>query len=486
MKRGSLKIINSLTSISLCILLVFTSLPLKVMKRQNVNADMSMASAVSLLDDYTLIVFGDHSVKNEHIKGPWAVEGDITFNGKVSMSKNNDNSYFLPRTYDFVLGGKAIYETDSYGLGLTNDDEEYLIASVNEANLRVVELANGTTYNEATINTFGTEENPLPFNFDDAKKAFQAWNSDVYDFCTTEDNPKVIDIDISDRTYGDIEINAGSGTTYVNLKLSDESYANYDNIKIRVPSKNDNVVINMESGIFNIGKAMLAIGDGEFVNVGHGENATNINQTSEEDVERTIWFNEHVIYNYAGKDEIKVNLPLGSLIAPNASIVVKGNYFNGSWVVKNIRGEYGEIHAYSVGLAYTGWADSIPSHTPNLSEDITVEDVVVTVKDDKGNPVKGVEVTLTDSNSDEHVLTTGDDGKVTFKDIPQGDYTVEETKVPDNYEDANPSKKTGNVDGDKSTPETESFTNNKTPDPIVTEDVVVTVKDDKGNPVKGV
>ena len=55
--------------------------------------------------------------------------------------------------------------------------------------------------------------------------------------------------------------------------------------------------------------------------------------------------------------------------------------------------------------------------------------------DKKANiPLSGAEFTLYNSNGESvKVLTTGADGKVTFTDVPYGDYTVIETKAPDEY-----------------------------------------------------
>ena len=49
-------------------------------------------------------------------------------------------------------------------------------------------------------------------------------------------------------------------------------------------------------------------------------------------------------------------------------------------------------------------------------------------------PLAGAEFTLNDAKGNAvQVLTTGTDGKVTFKEVPYGKYTVIETKAPDKY-----------------------------------------------------
>ena len=64
-----------------------------------------------------------------------------------------------------------------------------------------------------------------------------------------------------------------------------------------------------------------------------------------------------------------------------------------------------------------------------------------TKQDADGNALKGAEFTISDGNIDEAftanggviAVTSGDDGKVTFKGLAAGTYTVEETKVPDGF-----------------------------------------------------
>ena len=64
-----------------------------------------------------------------------------------------------------------------------------------------------------------------------------------------------------------------------------------------------------------------------------------------------------------------------------------------------------------------------------------------TKQDADGNALKGAEFTISDGNIDEAftanggviAVTSGEDGKVTFKGLAAGTYTVEETKVPDGF-----------------------------------------------------
>ena len=69
--------------------------------------------------------------------------------------------------------------------------------------------------------------------------------------------------------------------------------------------------------------------------------------------------------------------------------------------------------------------------------EVPIEGSIEILKIDGMNskPLAGAEFTLYDSNGDDiQTLTTGTDGKVIFKDVFYGKYTVKETKAPDHYE----------------------------------------------------
>ncbi len=118
-------------------------------------------------------------------------------------------------------------------------------------------------------------------------------------------------------------------------------------------------------------------------------------------------------------------------------------------------------------------------------------EVIITDKNEPHDPIKDAKVTITDENGDVVAkdLVTDENGKVVVPDLEGGKYTVTTTDVPEGYSKPDPTPGTVvpgqttkvplEIGKETTTPIT------PTPDPV-TGKVVVTVKDEDGNPIKGV
>jgi len=94
-------------------------------------------------------------------------------------------------------------------------------------------------------------------------------------------------------------------------------------------------------------------------------------------------------------------------------------------------GEYTVVASHP-DRPYSGTtAGDMPSDAPGEAEvrlrpstEPPSGDLTVTVVDEDGEPVEGANVTVTDSEGDEHTGVTGEDGTVVFPDFPAGEYEV--------------------------------------------------------------
>ena len=104
---------------------------------------------------------------------------------------------------------------------------------------------------------------------------------------------------------------------------------------------------------------------------------------------------------------------------------------------------------------------------------------VIVTDEESGDPVKGATVEITDPDGETKEYTTDDDGKITINDTPVGDYVIETTKVPDDYEVSIGEKETVTVNkGQKTTHEVKIVTEKGDLEVIVTDE-------ESGDPVGG-
>jgi len=105
-----------------------------------------------------------------------------------------------------------------------------------------------------------------------------------------------------------------------------------------------------------------------------------------------------------------------------------------------------------------------------------VFNLTVTVVDDRGRPLPGATVTVTDSDGTEHTLTTGPDGTATFPDFPPSGYEVTVT---------HPDFPRYTGIGSGTMPEDDHGSANVTLSPPTDHDLTVYVVDNIGAPVEG-
>ncbi|MGM9928119.1 MAG: SpaA isopeptide-forming pilin-related protein, partial [Bacillus sp. (in: firmicutes)] len=131
-----------------------------------------------------------------------------------------------------------------------------------------------------------------------------------------------------------------------------------------------------------------------------------------------------------------------TLTYPDGTTVTKATDSSGK--VKFEELAYGE---YSVeetkapeGYVLSKRVETFTINAPNQKEAYTYENTpvgsveITKVDSESGAKLEGAEFKLTDQEGkDIETLTTDENGKVTFKDLPYGEYQLEETKAPEGY-----------------------------------------------------
>lgn len=131
--------------------------------------------------------------------------------------------------------------------------------------------------------------------------------------------------------------------------------------------------------------------------------------------------------NY-GKDNGKNyyhSFTIGSVIAPNATVVYHSGSINGYVFVKNLHQRDGmEIHNF-----YNPWL-------PEIEQDKKGEVSLHKQDSETHSPIAGAEfgIRKKDTTNFIDVQATGEDGVLNFKDLNYGEYEIVETKAPSGYE----------------------------------------------------
>ncbi len=115
-------------------------------------------------------------------------------------------------------------------------------------------------------------------------------------------------------------------------------------------------------------------------------------------------------------------------------------------------------------------------------------EVIITDKNEPHDPIENAKVTITDEKGNVVAkdLVTDENGKVVVPDLEGGKYTVTTTEVPEGYSKPEPTPGTVVPGQTTKVPlEIGKETTTPTPNPV-TGKIVVTVKDEDGNPIKGV
>ena len=118
----------------------------------------------------------------------------------------------------------------------------------------------------------------------------------------------------------------------------------------------------------------------------------------------------------------------------------QGNLVHGSYYVEEITAPQGywlDKGSYKFEITQDNQVIIISNSDDDKFVEVPIEGNIEIMKVDStsNKPLSGAEFTLYNANGDAiQTLTTGKDGKVTFKEVPYGKYTVKETKAPKYYE----------------------------------------------------
>lgn len=148
----------------------------------------------------------------------------------------------------------------------------------------------------------------------------------------------------------------------------------------------------------------------------------------------------------------------GSILAPDCTFTPSGSgNFNGTVVFQNF---YNEMNG-GYEAHYYPFTSTLPVSDEDSSSKIgSIEIYKVDAAD--YNPLAGAEFTLSQNGQVVQTATTGDDGKITFTNLPYGTYELQETKAPEGYQIAENVKVFTINDEQKEYSFT--FTNEKTPE----------------------
>ncbi|MBQ5565111.1 MAG: hypothetical protein IIT39_17190, partial [Clostridia bacterium] len=131
---------------------------------------------------------------------------------------------------------------------------------------------------------------------------------------------------------------------------------------------------------------------------------------------------------------------VSDLTETEEGIYTLSNLLYGSYSVKEITAPTGyllDTGSYNFKITQDKQVVVISNSDDKKFVEMPIEGNIEILKVDSTNnkPLSGAEFTLYNADGDVvQKLTTGKDGKVTFKEVPYGKYTVKETKAPDYYE----------------------------------------------------
>ena len=131
---------------------------------------------------------------------------------------------------------------------------------------------------------------------------------------------------------------------------------------------------------------------------------------------------------------------ISDLSETEKGIYTISNLVHGSYYVEEITAPQGYLldkGSYKFEITQDNQVIIISNSDDGKFVEVPIEGNIEIMKVDSTNnkPLSGAEFTLYNANGDAiQTLTTGKDGKVTFKEVPYGKYTVKETKAPKYYE----------------------------------------------------
>ncbi len=459
-------------------------------------------SAQDLMKEYGVIAF-NNSVIKVHFHSNFLVNN-------LSMDANSGlrTTYNTKETFYFKSADRLNANMSEYASA--NSDVLYTGSRVSKANgENKVQLKNGsyfkidrptTVISDAEVKAAGTYAQFV--NLTDVKNKFVAYNKAVAAQANKGNVQVSITADMNKRY-----IKVGSGENYRNIAYAD--LAKYDNeiaFDFSNYTNNDILVVNVDlKNQTSVSLPALIL----------RQNGTSISNTEDNFSKKynRVYFNFYdsskADKQYTGKITFS-GRGFGTIIAPSASVELPQNW-DGSVVANNVEvgGQFHRVNGTAIPNVATGSNPSTPgnntpsndtpskdtpsndtpsnntpsnntpsnntpsNNTPSnntpgknnteASDSKDKGDITITVTDETTDePVPGakVEVTTPDGEKTEHV--TNEDGEVKIEKVPEGEYTVVITDVPDGYDVTTGKEVKVDVKKGKTTKKTVTKSNTKT------------------------
>ncbi len=398
-------------------------------------------SAQDLMKEYGVIAF-DKALIKVHFHSNFLVNN-------LSMDSNSGlrTTYNTKEAFYFASADRVSANISEYTGA--NTDVLYTSTTVQKSNgENRVKLADGsffkidrptTVVSDAEIKAAGTYTQYV--NMTSVKNKFVAYNKAI----AAQANKGSVQVSIT-SDMNNRYIKVGSGENYRNIAYAD--FAKYASNEIAFDFSNytndDTLVINIDlKNQTNVSFPALILRQN---GTGLSNNEDNFNKKY-----NRVYFNFYdsskADKQYTGKITFS-GRGFGTVIAPSASVVMPQNW-DGSVVANNVEigGQFHRVNGTAIPNVTTGGSSSstTDNNTPgsNTPENGSTEsgdskdkgDLSITIKDETTDePVPGatVEVTSPDGEKTEH--KSDENGEVKIEKVPEGDYTVEITDVPDGYD----------------------------------------------------
>lgn len=395
-------------------------------------------SVQDLMKEYGIIAFDDGDIK-VHCHSNFMVNKlTLDSNSGLRTTYNTKENFYF-KSADGLNAGMSEYSTANTDVLYTGAE---VVKSNNENKVRLTDGSlfkvdrPATVISDAEIKAAGKYSQFV--NLTDVKNKFVTYNKAI----AGQGNKGSVTVSIT-SDMNNRYIKVGAGENYRNISYADISKYVGNEIAIDFSnySNDDTLVINIDlkGQTEAVLPAMILRQNGNAIS----NDESNFNKKY-----NRVYFNFYdsskADKQYTGKITFN-GRGFGTVIAPNASVSLSQNW-DGSVVANDVEisGQFHRINGTAIPYIATSGNNS-NTNTPGTntpgngntesSDSKDKGDLSITIKDETTNePVPGatVEVTSPDGEKTEH--KTNENGEVKIEKVPEGEYTVEVTDVPDGYD----------------------------------------------------